>query len=107
MEANDNNEKPDSEKTNEELQREILLAQKKRLQEEEERKRRREARKVPIIVAVIVVLFICYAAYGNWKNEKEMEDSVNRIEQGLINDYRNENGISTIPMINGDDYRII
>lgn len=101
MDRQDGTTKPDNEKSNEELQREVLLAQKRKLEEEAEAKRKREARKVPAIIAVVVIAVIGYAIYNHVQDQREYEENVERIKDALLSDSMPESEmfLETLPLI--------
>lgn len=101
MTENANGAKPDSEKSTEELQREVLMAQKRKLEEEAETKRKREARKVPAIIAAIVIVIAAFAIYEHWQDQKEYEENVERIKDALLSDSMPESEmfLETLPLI--------
>lgn len=101
MTENANGAKPDSEKSTEELQREVLLEQKRKLEEDKARREKIESMKWPAIIAIVVIAVIGYAIYNHVQDQREYEENVERIKDALLSDSMPESEmfLETLPLI--------
>ena len=96
--------RPDEEKSNEEMQREILLAQ-KRMLDEQERKKANKWKPTPANIALIVflaiaVIWIGACVFDAVDDNRRREENVERIKESLLSEsLGSDRFIRAIPLI--------